>query len=119
MQLYGKFTQSFSICNSISYNRIGGFISDNYERVIMRVKLLKKLRKKIRCNLSIVRNNSKFSINWTYLSVMINWELYRTDRAWGVYNENIFKVILRELEHIVLKDYVIKKRINLWKNRKI
>lgn len=53
----------------------------------MKTKLLKKLRRKIRCNLSIVRNNSNFSINWTYLSVMFRGELYRTDRAWGVYND--------------------------------
>ena len=85
----------------------------------MKKKLLKKIRRKIRCNLSIVRNNSNFSINWTYLSIMFRGELYRTDRAWGVYNDNVFKVLHKELEHIVLKDYVIKKRINLWKKRKI
>lgn len=50
-----------------------------------------------------------------YLSIMFRGELYRTDRAWGVYNDNVFKVLHKELEHIVLKDYVIKKRINLWK----
>nr|DAP07032.1 MAG TPA: hypothetical protein [Caudoviricetes sp.] len=50
---------------------------------------------------------------------MFRGELYRTDRAWGVYNDNVFKVLHKELEHIVLKDYVIKKRINLWKKRKI
>lgn len=54
-----------------------------------------------------------------YLSIMFRGELYRTDRAWGVYNDNVFKVLHKELEHIVLKDYVIKKRINLWKKRKI
>lgn len=60
---YGKFFQSCSVCISIDYNRIGVFNCGNDERMIMKTKLLKKLRRKIRCNLSIVRNNSNFSIN--------------------------------------------------------
>ena len=66
----------------------------------MKTKLLKELRRKIRCNLSIVRNNSNLSINWTYLSIMFRGELYRTDRAWGVYNDNVFKVLREELERL-------------------
>ena len=76
----------------------------------MKVKLLKKLRKKINCNLSVIRNNSKFTLNWTYLAIEFRGEYYKTERQWGTYNNNVFKVLLRELEHIVLKDYIVKKR---------
>lgn len=76
----------------------------------MRVKLLKKLRKKIYCSVSVHRNNSKFTLNWTYLSVSFRGECYKTERQWGTYNDNVFKVLLKELEHVVLKDYIVKNK---------
>lgn len=85
----------------------------------MKTKLLKKLRKKIRHNLFIVENKSEFTINWMYLSIRFKGCLYKTERRFGECGGKIFIVLHKELEHIVLKDYVIKKRINLWKKRKI
>ena len=73
----------------------------------MRVKLLRRLRKKIYDNLKIRRNNSKFTLNWAYLDIVFRGEYYKSERQWGTYNDNVFKVLLKELEHIVLKDYII------------
>lgn len=73
----------------------------------MRVKLLKRLRRKIYCNLSVHRNDSKFTINWTYLSVMFKGNVYKTERKYGKYDDNVFKTLLKELEYVVLKDYIV------------
>lgn len=89
----------------------------------MKVKLLKKLRRKIRHNMFIVENKSKFTINWMYLSIRFKGRLYKTERRFGKCNGKVFKVLHKELEHIVLKDYVIRNKENLyyrlWKKRKI
>lgn len=76
----------------------------------MRVKLLKRLRKKIYDNLEIHRNNSKFTINWTYLSVMFKGRLYKTEMRYGKYDDSVFKVLLKELEHNFLKEYVLRNK---------
>lgn len=62
--------------------------------------------------MSIRRNSSKFTLNWAYLSVIFKGELYQTERRWGIYNDNVFKALLKELEHVVLKDYIVRKRKN-------
>lgn len=77
----------------------------------MKVRLLKKLRKEIYSKLVIYRNPSKFIIPWTYLSVTFNGYLYKTDREYGYYNNRVFKFLLKELEHIVLRDYINIKNI--------
>lgn len=77
----------------------------------MKVKLLKKLRKKIRSNLLIRRNNSKITINWVYLSVTFKGMLYKTEVRHGAYNDAVFNALLKELEHIVLENYIKKFRV--------
>ncbi len=89
----------------------------------MRVKLLKRLRRKIRHNMFIVENRSKFTINWMYLSIRFQGRLYKTERSFGECGGKVFIVLHKELEHIVLKDYVIRNKedlyYRLWKKRKI
>lgn len=72
----------------------------------MKVRLLKKLRKEIHKNLSVHRNSSKFTMNWAYLSITFKGIYYRTGRRYRTYNNDIFIALQKELEHIVLKDYI-------------
>ena len=79
----------------------------------MRVNLLKKLRRKIHNDLLICRNDSKFTLNWVYLTITFKGCLYKTERKWGSITSSVLNTLRKELEHLVLEDYIIRKRIGL------
>lgn len=72
----------------------------------MKVRLLKKLRKEIKKNLKIRKNDSEFTLNWVYLITYLKDKEYH----WGtVTNEVLYKLFL-ELEHLALSGYIKDKR---------
>nr|DAU11076.1 MAG TPA: hypothetical protein [Caudoviricetes sp.] len=76
----------------------------------MKVRLLKKLRKEIKRNLKIRKNDSEFTLNWVYLITYLKDKEYHTEDHWGtVTNEVLYKLFL-ELEHLALSGYIKDKR---------
>ena len=76
----------------------------------MKVKLLKKLRRELKDKLQIHRNNSEFTLNWIYLSITLKGRIYKTERRYGNCNDSVYKVLLKRLERIVLRDYIAKRK---------
>lgn len=76
----------------------------------MKVRLLKKLRKEIKRNLKIRKNDSEFTLNWVYLITYLKGKEYHTEDHWGtVTNEVLYKLFL-ELEYLALSGYIKDKR---------
>lgn len=48
----------------------------------MKVRLLKKLRKEIKRNLKIHKNDSEFTLNWVYLITYLKDKEYHTEDHW-------------------------------------
>lgn len=72
----------------------------------MKIRLLKKLRREIRRNLYVFKNESLFTLNHAYLKTWLKGVEYRTEEYWGTINMKVMINLYIELECLALKGYI-------------
>lgn len=77
----------------------------------MKAKLLKKLRREIKLNLIIYKNDSKFTLNHVQLTTYLKDIRYDSEEYWGTITMEIIPKLFIELEHKALEGYIKDKRI--------
>lgn len=77
----------------------------------MKAKLLKKLRREIKLNLYVFRNDSKFTLNHAQLTTYLKDIRYDSEEYWGTITMEIISKLFIELEHKALEGYIKDKRI--------
>lgn len=78
----------------------------------MKVKLLKKLRKEIKRNLYICKNDSKFTLNHLHLITYLKDRRYRTEKYWGTITTKVIDDLYLELEHLALRGFIHESKRN-------
>ncbi len=77
----------------------------------MKAKLLKKLRREIKLNLYIARNDSQFTLNYLRLTTELNGKEYKSSERYGKITNELISKLFIELEHLALSGYIKDKRI--------
>lgn len=78
----------------------------------MKVRLLKKLRKEIKRNLYICKNDSKFTLNHIQLITYLKDRRYHTEEYWGTITTKVIDDLYFELEHLALRGFIHESKRN-------